>query len=181
MLNYTADLYQRFDWFATSNEVVQTKKMTSGFPTSAMAVDSLRLLPPDRSHARLLAYWTRPSRCIIRSTTFITHRPYIQWAYDFLDGQFFNAYHARGWVSQRSSPAKRTRMAFQLSKKELEWRFRPKQILKARTARKPCGLAASEPYFMVKKIIFACMTVCHLNYWATAVLSHKKSHYTKAM
>jgi len=43
--------------------------MTSGLPTSAIAVDSLRLLPPDRSHARLSACSPRPSRWIIWSVT----------------------------------------------------------------------------------------------------------------
>jgi len=51
-------------------EVEHTKKMTSGFPTSAIAVDNLRLLPPDRSQARLLECSTKPSRSVIFSTTY---------------------------------------------------------------------------------------------------------------
>jgi len=74
LLNLLSTLVENNLRFSASinSEAVSTKKMTSGFPTSAMAVDSLRLLPPDRSHARLLVCWTRPSRCVMCCTTCIT-------------------------------------------------------------------------------------------------------------
>jgi len=56
-----------------NNVVAQTRKMTSGSPTRAIAVESLRLLPPDKSQARLLACWTRPSLRVMCSTTCSSH------------------------------------------------------------------------------------------------------------